>query len=124
MNEFATVLTCMDGRIQRKVNDYLQTVFGARNIDTITTAGTVKHLATETDQTSTLLANLRISTEGHGSTQIAVVAHHDCAGNPVPDDVQRGQIAESVAYLSNQHPTAEVIGLFLDKNWVVEKVAR
>jgi hypothetical protein len=58
MDEFGTVLTCMDGRPQRKVADYLLTSLGVRNLDSITTAGTVGHLSETTDQTATLMANL------------------------------------------------------------------
>lgn len=111
----------MDGRIQRKVFDYLQTTFGVRNVDTITTAGTVRHLAETTEQTTTLLANLGVSLTGHGSTQVAVVAHHDCAGNPVSDKVQKEQIGTAVARLRESYPEAEFIGLWLDANLIVEK---
>ena len=122
MDKFATVLICMDGRIQRKVNDYLQTVFGAKNLDTITTAGTVRHLSEETEQTSRLLENLAVSTGLHGSTQIAIVAHHDCAGNPVADKIQRRQVSAAMARIKETNPETEVIGLFLDSNWIIEKI--
>ena len=55
MERYGSVLECMDGRSQRKVADYLNTVFGVRNLDTITTAGAIRHLAEDTDQTQTLL---------------------------------------------------------------------
>ena len=112
----------MDGRIQRKVADYLTASFGVRHLDTITTAGLIKHLATETDQTDTLLANLEISISAHGSSQLAVVAHHDCAGNPVPDRTQRDQVVTSVELLREGYPNSEVIGLWLDDWWIVERV--
>lgn len=112
----------MDGRPQRRVADYLTTSFGVRNLDTITTAGMVRHLADDTDQTDTILANLDVSIEKHGSTQMAVVAHHDCAGNPVPADAQRQQLAKAVRRLRQRHPDAEVVGLWLGEYWIVEKI--
>ena len=112
----------MDGRPLRKVADYLHTTFGVRQIDTITTAGTVKHLVADTDQTPTLLANLDTSVKVHGSRHIAIVAHHDCAGNPVPDKVQKQQIAEALVHMSRLHPHAEVIGLWIDRNRIVERI--
>lgn len=120
MQDFGTVLTCMDGRPQRKVADYLLTSFGVRNLDTITTAGTVRHLAETTDQTATLRANLKVSVSGHGSRHIAVVAHHDCAGNPVPAKTQRDQVAAAVRRLRADYPEFEVIGLWVNEQWIIE----
>ena len=122
MEKFGTVLECMDGRTQRKVADYLTTSFGVRHLDTITTAGTIQHLARDTDQTPALLANVAVSVERHGSTQIAVVAHHDCAGNPVPDKVQKQQVAAAAARLHDLYPRAEVIGLWVGENWILERI--
>lgn len=112
----------MDGRTQRKVADYLTASFGVRHLDTITTAGLIKHLAANTEQTTTLLANLEISIAAHGSNQIGVVAHHDCAGNPVPDRTQKSQVATAVTRLRERYPDFEVIGLWLDDKWIVERV--
>lgn len=112
----------MDGRPQRKVADYLVTTFGVRHLDTITTAGTVRHLAEETSHTPILLANLDISLQAHGSRRIAIAAHHDCAGNPVSDKTQKQQLVTAVARISDLHPEAEVIALWLDQNWIVERL--
>lgn len=114
----------MDGRPIRKVADYLSTVFGVRHLDTITTAGTVKHLASETEQTATLLANLAISVEVHGSSQIAIVAHHDCAGNPVSAKTQRGQVIQAIDIVSSIHPEADVIGLWFNEHSIIERIAK
>lgn len=112
----------MDGRIQRKVSDYLTTSFGVRHLDTITAAGLVKHLAVDTHQTDALLSNLDMSTTAHGSRHVAIVAHHDCAGNAVADKTQRQQVASAVTWLSDRHPDLEVIGLWLGDNWIVERI--
>ena len=114
----------MDGRPQRKVADYLSTAFGVRNLDTITTAGLVRHLAEDTEQTETILSNLAISVDKHGSTQIAVAAHHDCAGNPVSDKTQKQQLAAAVARIEDRYPQAEVVALWLNEQWIVERVRR
>jgi hypothetical protein len=111
----------MDGRSQRKVSDYLGTAFGVRHLDTITTAGVVRHLAEQTEQTSILLENLAASREAHGSNQIGVVAHHDCVGNPVSDRAQKDQLTEAMSRLKVLHPDAEVVGLWLNEHWIVER---
>lgn len=122
IEKFGTVLTCMDGRPQRKVADYLTTSFGVRHLDLITTAGTVRHLAEETDETHRLLRNLALSMSNHGSRQIAVVAHHDCAGNQIADKRQKQQVSEAVARIRDLHPDADVTGLWLGEHWIVERV--
>lgn len=123
MRDFGTVLTCMDGRIQRKVSDYLLTIFGVRNLDTITAAGMIRHIAAkDTDRTPVVLGDLDVSVARHGSQDIAVVAHHDCAGNPTSDKVQRDQIGEAMTRLGQRHPDAEIVGLWVDRNWTVERI--
>lgn len=112
----------MDGRIQRKVSDYLGTSLGVRHLDTITTAGLIRHIAADTTQTATLLENVEVSMNAHGSNQLAVVAHHDCAGNPVSDRVQKQEIATAMTRLAEIYPHAEVIGLWLNEQWIVERI--
>jgi hypothetical protein len=112
----------MDGRVQRKLADYLTAAFGARHLDTITTAGLIRHLAEDTDQTWVLRSNLETSIRAHGSSQVAVAAHHDCAGNPLPDATQKKQVAKAVARLQRDYPQLEVIGIWLNDHWIVERV--
>lgn len=114
----------MDGRPQRKVAAYLSVALRVRHLDTITTAGLVRHLVSDTEQTPILLANLDISLTAHGSQRVAVVAHHDCAGNPVSDEQQTQQIADAVRRLSTIHPEAELVGLWVNEHWTVEEVTR
>lgn len=122
IEKYGTVLTCMDGRPQRKVADYLTTSFGVRHLDLITTAGTVRHLAEDTAETGLLLRNLAVSTDKHGSRHIAIVAHHDCAGNPVSDKAQKDQVRAAVALIRDLYPGAEVTGLWLNERWIVERL--
>lgn len=112
----------MDGRIQRKVSDYLSTALGVRHLDTITTAGLIRHVAADTAQTASLLDNVEASMKAHGSNKIAVVAHHDCAGNPVSDRVQKQEVATAMTRLAETYPAAEVIGLWLNEQWIVERI--
>ena len=98
---FATVLNCMDGRVQVPVTLYLLDRFGVDHIDTITEAGIVRYLSDETDtpHTESTLHSTLVSLEKHGSRQIAVVAHDDCSGNPIPAEMQQQQIHAAVSPL-------------------------
>jgi hypothetical protein len=53
---------------------------------------------------------------------VAVAAHADCAGNPVPDDEQRAQLRNAVTVITERFPDLEVIALFYDPKLGFEKV--
>lgn len=99
------------------------TRFGARHIDNITTTGAVRHLAgTVTPTGDGLLQSLTVSVEAHGTTQVAIVAHSGCAGNPVPDTEQKEQLRNAVVAVAERFPDLEVIALFLDPKSGFEKI--
>jgi carbonic anhydrase len=87
---FCTVINCMDGRVQLPVNRYLQKRFNVKYVDSITEAGPNLILSEEKSITSiqSILERLKISIENHNSAGIAIVGHHDCAGNPAPQNDQ------------------------------------
>ncbi|OVE74224.1 hypothetical protein BVX94_01010 [bacterium B17] len=119
---FCTVINCMDGRVQVQVNDYLKEYFGAEYVDTITEPGPNGIIAKGENEALMESINTRIgiSVEKHGSAGIAVVGHHDCAGNPVDQPVQDEQTRASVAYLRDKYPSVKVIGLWVNSDWQVE----
>jgi hypothetical protein len=113
----------MDGRIQTRTIDQLMTRFGARHIDNITMTGAVKHLSgTVTATGEGLLESLAVSVRAHGTTQVAIVAHAECAGNPVPDAEQKAQLRNAVISVRGRFPDLEVIALFLDPKLGFEKI--
>jgi hypothetical protein len=116
---FCTVINCMDGRTQRPVIEFLEKHFRAAYVDSITEPGPVRVLAERTPgaQFDSILARLRISLEKHGSVGVAVVAHDDCAGNPLPKERQLAQLSAAVGCLRARHPNVPVIGLWLGDDW-------
>ena len=97
-------------------------IFGVRWVDTVTAPGMVKNIAADTARTTQILGDLQISMDKHGSTQIGVVAHADCAGNPVPDRTQKQQVVVAMSTLSSEFPEAEVVGIWLDINSIAERI--
>lgn len=122
--EFCAVINCMDGRVQLPVIQYLRQRFDVRYVDSITEAGPTLILAKRdiTALVQGILGRLRISIEKHNSVGIAIVGHHDCAGNPAPYDDQLAQIRDSVRFLRSQYKDAKVIGLWVDGDWRVHEV--
>ncbi len=114
----------MDGRVQVPVILHLLDRFGVEYIDTITEAGIVRYLSDETEspQTDSTMHSILISIEKHGSRQIAVVAHDDCAGNPIPAETQQDQVRMSVTRLKERFPHCEILGLWVDEDLQVQEI--
>ena len=126
MEDFATALNCMDGRVQLPVIETVRSAFGVAYVDSITEAGIVKYLADEIEsiQTKSTLASIEISLSKHGSQAIAIAAHHDCAGNPVDDENQKAQLRQAVEFLKTQFPAYAVIGLWVGNDWTSRCIVR
>ncbi len=121
---FCTVINCMDGRVQLPVIHYLQQRFGVEYVDTITEPGPCRILAERTNAAlvQSILMRLNISVEKHGSQNLAVVGHHDCAGNPVNRDEQMQHLQQAIEFLRGQYAGMEIIGLWVDEQWQVEEI--
>ena len=121
---FCTAVTCMDGRVQLPVNTFLMKRFGVDYVDTITEPGPNAILASCADGRSveSIMRRVRISVERHRSMGIAVVGHHDCAGNPALREEQTQQTLEAVRYLRREFPSVPVIGLWVDETWEVSEI--
>lgn len=121
---FATAINCMDGRTQLPVIAWLKAEFGVDYVDSVTEPGPVRILSEACDSSpaKSILGRVAVSIERHGSKHVAVVGHHDCAGNPVDEDTQREQIRSAKAVISGWGFEAEVVGLWVDENRQVHKV--
>ncbi len=121
---FCTVINCMDGRVQVPVIRYLQDRFKADYVDSITEPGPNRVLAEDQNsaQVESILDRLQISVEKHQSVGIAIVGHHDCAGNPAPKEKQFQQIEAAVTRIGRLYANVAVIGLWVDQDWVVHEV--
>jgi len=123
---FCTAINCMDGRVQLPVISHLKQRFLVDYVDMITEAGPVCLLGSdlESEGSFSILRRVEVSVRAHGSKAIAVVAHGDCAGNPVSENEQREQLQRSVALLRERYPSSEVIGLWIDESWKVRELER
>jgi hypothetical protein len=121
---FCTTINCMDGRTQLPVIEYLMKRCNVEYVDSVTEAGPVRWLAEHQDspETAAILRRVRISTEKHGSRVVALVTHHDCAGNPVPKDRQMKQLEVALSFLRDKLPDIEVVGLWVTDSWQVQEV--
>jgi hypothetical protein len=122
--KFCTAVNCMDGRVQLPVISYLKKRFEAVYIDVVTEPGPIKILADENDlQTiESIIGRISISIEKHGSAGVAIVGHHDCAGNPASRQEQAVQLEKARKLLSARFPGTEIIKLWVDKKWKVDEI--
>lgn len=121
---FCTVVNCMDGRVQLPVIRYLRRRFDVEYVDSVTEAGPNLILSRQDNAAliRAILDRVRISIVMHHSVGIAVVGHHDCAGNPAPYDEQITHIRDSVRFLRNQYGNVEIIGLWVNGGYAVHEV--
>ena len=121
---FGTVINCMDGRVQLPVLRYLKDHYEIDFFDTVTEAGPIRIL-TERKEQCRLIAlkeQIGISLEVHRSRFIAVVGHHDCAGNPAGRSVQEQQIEKALQYLKQAYGKGiTYLGLYVNDQWQVEE---
>ena len=122
--KFAAAINCMDGRTQLPVIAYLKETCKVDYVDTVTEAGPVKILANCMDKTlvGSIRRRVEISITKHRSKHIAVVGHFDCAGNPVSEEIQIKQILKSIKTVLSWGLKAQVLGLWVDENWIVHEV--
>ena len=121
---FCTVVNCMDGRVQLPVIEYLRKRLGVPYVDSVTEPGPVLSLATEPTGkvVESIMSRVAVSTGGHGSSVVSVVAHGDCGGNPADEETQREQLLASVELLAERFPGVTVMGLWVDERWRVREV--
>jgi carbonic anhydrase len=85
---FATAINCMDGRVQGPVTEWIKKRYSVDFVDVITEPGPNNILARNLEKSSveSIKKRVEISVRKHGSKLVAIVGHHDCAGNPAEKD--------------------------------------
>ncbi len=122
--KFATAINCMDGRVQVPVIEWLKKYYKVDYVDMITEPGPNKILAERTDSyvIDAIRKKAGISVDKHASKIIAVIGHHDCAGNPECEDVQISQIVTSIETIISWELDVKVLGLWINEDLVVREI--
>jgi hypothetical protein len=124
MTRFAAAINCMDGRVQNPVVEYIRRHHGVDYVDMITEPGPDLILAERTDKVAcdSIRKRLDVSSQAHGSRLFFIVGHHDCAGNPTDKAAHLRQMEAAVATIRSWISEGVVLGLWVDKSWVVHEV--
>lgn len=121
METRATCLNCMDGRVQLPVITWIKENFPVDFVDVITEAGMDGVLAAQED-ISEIQRSIKVSVTLNKSTRLFVVGHHDCRGNPVQEARHCEDIARAVRRIAPLWPAQEVVGLWVNARWQVERI--
>lgn len=105
---FGAALTCIDGRITEVVVDRLRREWGVDHVDLVTAPGPERLTDAPGDEPA--WAALQVSVDRHGSREVAVVAHTDCAANDVDDELRRRQVRDAVSAARTRLPATSVTG--------------
>ena len=119
--KFATSVSCMDGRIQIPLTNWIKENFSVDYVDTITEPGIDKQVADNTDLES-IKIKVGISINKHESELIVVSGHYDCAGNPVSNEEHITQIKKGIEVISSWNLGVKVVGVWVDDTWKINTV--
>ncbi len=120
---FATAITCMDGRVQEPMRKWAMKEFGVDFVDVITDAGVDLQLTQSLIwQDDKFKGRVTTSVNKHGSRNVVLVGHHDCAGNPVTEEQHKVMIAKSCEKIISWGFPVRVVGLWIGADWQPEVV--
>jgi hypothetical protein len=121
---FTAAISCIDGRVHLPLISYMQDRFDAQYVDLITEPGVVAVLSAEPDsqRSAFIFSKVDVSVTKHAPKAIAIVAHDDCAGNPVSKSDQMKQLANCYKTLRARYPKENLFALWVDGDWKVHEV--
>lgn len=121
---FGTAINCIDGRTQQVVIDHMNQNYNIDGVDMVTFPGAdgIFSSAEHSEEIALIRRAVSISIEKHGSKIIAVVGHHDCAGNPGDREYHFTHIRRAIREVSSWSLNAQVIGLYVNDKREIEEV--
>ena len=119
--KFATSVSCIDGRIQIPITNWIKENYSVDYVDTITEPGVDKNI-TKDSVIESIKTKARISIHAHKSELIVFSGHYNCAANPVSDEEHIEFIKKGVEAISSWNLGVKVIGVYVDGSWNVNAV--
>lgn len=120
-NNFGTCVTCIDGRIQEPLQEWLKKKYELDYVDMITEHGAEK-LFSDDKHHAELRNKISYSIKNSNSKIILVSAHHDCEGNIVSKDKQISQLKAAISILQSWNLGVPVIGAWVNENLQIESI--
>ena len=122
-HKFATAITCIDGRVQQPVADWMKLNVNVEYVDLITEPGPDKVLSSETTYVvDEIIRKVTFSVKYHESPVVALCGHHNCAANDADREGHIEQIREGVRVLESYNLNVRLLGLWLNEWGSVELI--
>lgn len=123
-NSFATVITCIDGRIQESAAKWAKKEFEVEFVDMITWPGAECVLAGTGDEIIALRKNINKRLTNHASPFIIIAGHDHCTYNNVLKDekVKQLQTAIKVVQSWKLEGVKSVRGIYIEERWIPEEI--
>jgi carbonic anhydrase len=122
-HKFATAITCIDGRVQQPVADWMKLHTNVHYVDLVTEPGPDKVLSSESTYiVDEIIRKVSFSVQYHESPVVALCGHHDCAANHADREEHIEQIREGVRVLLSYNLNVRILGLWLNEWNSVELV--
>ena len=123
-DRFAAAITCIDGRVQRPVSDWIRLYVNVHHVDLITEPGPDKVLSSGPKHLiEDIIRKVSFSVRHHFSPAVAVTGHHDCAANHASKEEHIQQILEGVRVILAHLPNVRVLGLWVNEWESVELIS-
>ena len=122
-DKFATAITCIDGRVQQPISDWMKLNTSVDYVDLVTEPGPDKVLSSgPSNLLEDIIRRARFSVLHHQSPVVAVTGHHDCAANDADREEHVEQILEGVRVVLAHQLGVRILGLWLNEWNSVELV--
>jgi carbonic anhydrase len=123
VDAFATAITCIDGRIQQPVNDWVKLLMNVRYVDLITEPGPDKALSEGSlEIRNDVLRKVWFSIRHHHSKVVVLVGHDSCAANSASREEHIQQTIEGVKFLVSCQMDVRVVGLWVNEWGSVDQI--
>jgi hypothetical protein len=120
---YATAITCIDGRAQSPLADWMKQHFFVHHVDLITEPEVDSYIVRATgQQLADLRRKIQYSLHEHQSNLVIVSAHHDCAGGTMSDDDRKRQLKQATQIVVAFELPVRVVGVWLNDQWQSEIV--
>ena len=120
---FATAITCIDGRVQRPVTDWVKLHVNVDHVDLITEPGPDKVFSSgPAALVQDMMRKVSFSVKHHFSKAIIISGHDTCAANGVSREEHIEQILDGVERIQEFRLNVRIIGLWVGEFGSVEAV--
>jgi carbonic anhydrase len=121
--KFATAISCIDGRVQPPILDWVKKSYFVDFVDAITEPGANKTLSEKNiDKIRQLKSKVLISINAHGSKLVVISGHYDCAANIASKELHMVQIQKSINVVKSWKLPIMVIGIWINDKWEIEEI--